>query len=139
MAVWKPKSIGVDLVDYKTRYLGIGVQHELLDTVPKKTVAQQVEDLILYGQQLQESRLALMNLPDIPENADPDDYADEINEYDDMQDVLDKAESLGAKIDAVAASQGQGGIPTPSGAGTAADAPISASSEASTEEAPPSK
>lgn len=60
---------------------------DCLDVVPKKTVGQQVHDLILMGEQLQESRLAMLNLPDCSEDCDPDDFSDELDEFSDLEDV----------------------------------------------------
>lgn len=71
---------------------------DCLDVVPKKTVGQQVHDLILMGEQLQESRLAMLNLPDCSEDCDPDDFTDELDEYSDLEDVRRASSKVSARV-----------------------------------------
>lgn len=116
MSVWKPKSINVYQRKVEEINEGINVPHELLDKLPKKTVAQQVEDLILYGQQLEEAKLALYNLP-LDESKDIDESDTGIDEYSGLHELYDAAEDLQAKVDKVQQAQNQAVAPSTSSQG----------------------
>lgn len=99
---------------YNDMHIDEWFPHDLTDKLPKKTVSQQIEDMILSGQKLSESRRAMLSLPDCPDDVDVDDLDSGCDEYSDRYD-FEQAVKVSfptrKKSDKVASDGSAGGSP----------------------------
>lgn len=74
-------------------------KHELLDEIPKKSIGDQINDLIVMGEQLAESRIRALDLPDVGDG-DPDDADTGIDEWSDPEDYRRAMQDLERRFEA---------------------------------------
>lgn len=106
--MWKPLQIEPVIehvqyhVDLDDKF--VWEEHELLDKIPKKTIGQQVEDLIRFSESMELSRIRALDLPDVGDG-DPDDADTGIDDYSDIEDIRRASDALQARIAAYDAAQ----------------------------------